>query len=88
MERPAIDNTVNQSLAPDYLATNQGVVGSNPAGRARIQRLGRENQVFLIAVGPLWNELSTGPVRRVEIHALGPQNQVLLLAVERIRASA
>jgi hypothetical protein len=36
MERPATENTVNQSLAPEYLATNQGVVGSNPAGRASI----------------------------------------------------
>ena len=61
--------------------TNQGVVGSNPAGRAKNQRLGIENQVFLLAVGPLWNDLSTGPDRRVEIHALAAQNQVLLFAV-------
>ena len=40
MERPATVNTVNQSLAPEHLATNQGVVGSNPAGRAiRIKQL-------------------------------------------------
>jgi len=63
-------------------ATNQGVVGSNPAGRAKFQRLGRENQVLLFAVGPLWNDLSTGPpTHRVEIHALGAQNQMLLVAV-------
>jgi transcriptional regulator with XRE-family HTH domain len=56
----------------------RGVVGSNPAGRAKFQRLGSENQVLLVAVGPSWNELSTGPGRRVAIHALGVQNQVLL----------
>ena len=69
------------SVGLEYLATNQGVVGSNPAGRAKFQRLGNENQVLLIAVGPLWNDLSTGPVRRAAIHALGAQNQVLLVAV-------
>jgi len=41
--------------------TNQGVVGSIPAGRANIQGLGSENQVLLFAVGPLWDLLSTGP---------------------------
>jgi hypothetical protein len=59
------------------IATNQGFVGSNPAGRATIQRLGSQNQVFLFAVGRLWNDLSTGPYRRVAIHVLGAQNQVL-----------
>jgi hypothetical protein len=54
---------------------------SNPAGRAKFQRLGSENQVLLIAVGPLWNELSTGPGRHVAIRALGAQNQILLVAV-------
>ena len=41
-------------------ATNQGVVGSNPASRARNQRLARENQVLHVTVGPLWDPLSTG----------------------------
>ena len=50
----------------DYLGktvdpTNQGVVGSIPAGRAKFQGLGSENQVLLPAVGPLWDLLSTGP---------------------------
>src|SRR5271166_5369006 len=58
--------------------TNQGVVGSNPAGRAKIQRLGSENQVLPAAVGPLWDLLSTGPRRRNAIQGLGGQNQVLL----------
>ena len=49
------------SVGLEYLATNQGVVGSNPAGRATFQRLGIENQVLLVAVEPLWDPLSTGP---------------------------
>ena len=56
-------------------------MGSNPAGRAKNQALGNENQVLLPAVGPLWNLLSTGPGRRVEIHGLGAQNQVLFDSV-------
>ena len=59
-------------------ATNQGVVGSNPAGRAKNQGLGGENQVLLPAVGPLWNELSTGPLHAVKFEGLGMRNQVLL----------
>jgi hypothetical protein len=65
-------------LVLDYLATNQGVVGSSPAGRATFQRLGRENQVLLPPVGPLWDLLSTGPRDIVTIQALGVKNQVLL----------
>ena len=53
--------------------TNQGVVGSNPAGRAKFQRLGNENQVLLSAVGPVWDKISTGPDERFEIHAVGFQ---------------
>ena len=49
MERPATVNTVNQSLAPEYLATNQGVVGSNPAGRATAPRPQRELGPFPFA---------------------------------------
>ena len=59
-------------------ATNQGVVGSNPAGRAIFQRLGTQNQVLLIAVGPLWDLLSTGPHCLDTNEGLGVQNQVLL----------
>ena len=52
----------NVSVQLDTLInTNQGVVGSSPAGRAKIQGLGSENQVLLPAVGPLWDLLSTGP---------------------------
>jgi hypothetical protein len=55
-----------------------GVVGSNPAGRATFQRLGTQNQVFLAAVGPLWDLLSTGPCYLDAREGLGAQNQVLL----------
>jgi hypothetical protein len=58
--------------------TNQGVVGSSPAGRAIFQRLGTQNQVLLPPVGPLWDLLSTGPRAVVTIQALGVNNQVLL----------
>src|SRR5207253_11024790 len=58
--------------------TNQGVVGSNPAGRATFQRLGGENQVLILAVGLLWNLLSTGPCGIDGIQALRRRNQVLL----------
>ena len=58
--------------------TNQGVVGSNPAGRANFQRLGTQNQVLLVAVGPLWDLLSTGSCYLDGIEGLGVQNQVLL----------
>ena len=57
--------------------TNQGVVGSIPAGRANIQGLGRENQVLLFAVGPLWDLLSTAPQQCDRLQALSAQNQVL-----------
>jgi hypothetical protein len=60
-------------------STNQGVVGSSPAGRAKNQRVGSENQVLLPPVGPLWDLLSTGPRDIVTIQALGVKNQVLLL---------
>ena len=56
-------------------------MGSNPAGRAIFQRLGTQNQVLLIAVGPLWNLLSTAPCGHETIQALGVQNQVLLLCL-------
>ena len=59
-------------------AEDKGVVGSSPAGRARFQGLGRENQVLLLPVGPLWDLLSTGPHAVVTIQALGVKNQVLL----------
>ena len=59
--------------------TNQGVVGSNPAGRAIFQRLGTQNQVLHVTVGPLWDLLSTGPRYLDAIEGLGVQNQVLLL---------
>src|ERR1700680_1640766 len=59
-------------------SANQGVVGSSPAGRAKFQGLGSENQVLLQAVGPLWDLLSTGPRGVDGIQALGVQNQVLL----------
>ena len=60
------------------VTTNQGVVGSIPAGRATFQRLGAQNQVLLPAVGPLWDLLSTGPRGLDLIQALGLENQVLL----------
>jgi hypothetical protein len=59
-------------------ATNQGVVGSSPAGRANFQGLGTQNQVLLPPVGPLWDLLSTGPRDIVTIQTLGVKNQVLL----------
>ena len=59
-------------------STNQGVVGSNPAGRAKFQGLGAENQVLLPAVGPLWDPLSTGSSELVVFQRLGRENQVLL----------
>src|SRR5439155_15042756 len=65
-------------MALSTQTTNQGVVGSNPAGRAIFQRLGTQNQVFLTAVGPLWDLLSTGPRYLDAIEGLGVQNQVLL----------
>src|SRR5262245_54735492 len=46
-----------------------------------LKGLGIENQVLLPAVGPLWNELSTGPVRPAVIHGVAAQNQVLRGAV-------
>jgi hypothetical protein len=63
----------------EYLVTttNQGVVGSNPAGRAKNQGLGSENQVLLPAVGPLWDLLSTGSSNIDRLQRLGAQNQVL-----------
>src|ERR1700726_1419427 len=48
-----------KNLGVEY-PTNQGVVGSSPAGRAKNQRVGSENQVLLPPVGPLWDLLSTG----------------------------
>ena len=47
-------------LTPFPDPTNQGVVGSIPASRARNQGLARENQVLHVTVGPLWDSLSTG----------------------------
>ena len=70
--------SINSYLLGIEPATNQGVVGSNPAARANFQRLGAQNQVFLAAVGPLWDLLSTGPRYLDRIEGLGVQNQVLL----------
>ena len=56
-----IHTRARSSVGLEYLATNQGVVGSSPAGRANIQGLGSENRLLLPAVGPLWDLLSTGP---------------------------
>ena len=42
-------------------ATNQGVVGSNPASRTNFKDLGPQNQVLQVTVGPLRDRLSTGP---------------------------
>jgi hypothetical protein len=69
---------VDNNGAFDPRTTNQGVVGSSPAGRAKNQRVGSENQVLLPPVGPLWDLLSTGPRDIVTIQALGVKNQVLL----------
>jgi hypothetical protein len=57
--------------------TKQGVVGSSPAGRAKMQGLGNQNQVLLFAVGPLWDLLSTAPQQCDRLQALSAQNQVL-----------
>ena len=57
-------------------------MGSNPAGRARFQRVSIENQVILPAVGPLWDLLSTGP-RGLDIAAVDQQIRVLQQAAVR-----
>ena len=59
-----------KNLGVEYLATNQGVVGSSPAGRARIQGLGSENQVLLPAVGPLWDLLLSTVMPGVHVVAM------------------
>src|ERR1041385_2552722 len=65
--------SARSSVGLEYLATNQGVVGSNPAGRAIFQRVtSRKTRSFLCLRDPFihWSSPAFAPRSTVRVFAV------------------